>query len=187
VNGPREVQIAINAFNRMQERLRRFNDDRVQMLAAMSHDLHISLTRLKLRLEIGDNHEQQQKMNAEIGTMGAMLDSILAFASDDAKREPRTVVDLDTLVEGVCEDASDAGGTVTYSGNRGITVSGRPAALRRAISNLVENAVKYGGSAEAALTAQAGRSHPDGIGRNPFSQWRSAASGSTSAAISAGR
>ena len=155
--GPRELRVVIDAFNRLQERLRRFNDDRVQMIAAMSHDLSTSLTRLKLRLEVGDDHEQHQKMSAEIGTMSAMIDSILAFARDDAKREPQTLVDLDALVEGVCEDASDAGGAVTYAGARGVTVRGRLAALRRAVFNLVDNAVKYGGAADVTLTADAGR------------------------------
>jgi signal transduction histidine kinase len=89
--------------------------------------------------------------------MSAMLDSILAFARDDAKREPQSLVDLDALVEGVCEDTSDAGGAVTYTGARGITVRGRLAALRRAVFNLVENAVKYGGAADVALTSEGGR------------------------------
>ena len=155
--GPRELQVVIIAFNHLQERLRRFNDDRVQMIAAMSHDLSTSLTRLKLRLEVGDHREQQQKMGVEIGTMSAMLDSILAFARDDAKREPQTLVDLVALVEGVCEDVSDAGGAVTYAGARGVTVRGRLAALRRAISKLVDNAAKYGGAADVTLTAGAQR------------------------------
>ena len=107
--GPRELQVTIDAFNRMQERLRRYNDDRVQMLAAISHDLRTSLTRLKLRLEVGESPEQREKMAGEIDAMGAMLNSILSFARDDAKREPRTLVDFDALAEGVCEDASDAG------------------------------------------------------------------------------
>ena len=157
LKGPRELQITINAFNRMQERLRRFNEDRVQMLAAMSHDLRTSLTRLKLRLEVGENPQQKQKITVELDAMSAMVGSILSFARDDTKHEPRTLVDLDALVEGVCEDASDAGAAVTYTGIRGVTVSGRPAALRRAISNLVDNAVKYGGGAEAELIAEAGR------------------------------
>ena len=152
--GPRELQVTIDAFNRMQERLRRFNDDRVQMLAAISHDLRTSLTRLKLRLEVGESPEQREKMADEIDAMGAMLNSILSFARDDAKREPRTLVDFDALAEGVCEDASDAGASVTYTGVRGATVSGRPAALRRAISNLIDNAVKYGGGAEVTLKAE---------------------------------
>jgi signal transduction histidine kinase len=156
--GPREIRITTDAFNRMQERLRRFNDDRVQMLAAMSHDLRTSLTRLKLRLEIGEHPEQQQKMSSEIDAMSAMIDSILSFARDDAKREPRTLVELDALVDSICEDASDAGTPVSYAGSRGVTVAGRPMALRRAVSNLVDNAVKYGGGgAEVTLTCEAGR------------------------------
>jgi signal transduction histidine kinase len=157
LRGPRELQVTIAAFNRMQERLRRFNDDRVQMLAAMSHDLRTSLTRLKLRLEIGEKPEQRQKMIGEIDAMSDMLGSILSFARDDAKREPRTRLDLDALAEGVCGDAADAGAAVTYSGVAGVTVTGRPAALRRAIANLVDNAVKYGGGAEVRLTAETGR------------------------------
>jgi signal transduction histidine kinase len=81
--------------------------------------------------------------------MGAMLNSILSFVRDDAKREPRTLVDFDSLAEGVCENTSDAGVGVKYSGMRGVSVFGRPAALRRAISNLIDNAVKDGGGAEA--------------------------------------
>lgn len=155
--GLRELRITIAAFNRMQERLRRFNDDRVQMLAAMSHDLRTSLTRVKLRLELGESPEQRQKMIHELDAMGTMIGSILSFARDDTKREPCVLVDLDALVQGICEDAADAGGAVTYAGDRGVTVSGRPVALRRAISNLVENAVKYAGAAEVTLTAEAGR------------------------------
>ncbi|HEY3908987.1 MAG TPA: ATP-binding protein [Stellaceae bacterium] len=155
--GPRELRITISAFNRMQERMRRFGEDRVQMLAAISHDLRTSLTRVKLRLEIGETPEQKQRMIAELDAMSAMIGSILSFARDDTKREPRALLDLDALVEGICEDASDAGGAVIYRGCRGVPISGRPVALRRAISNLVDNAVKYGGGAEVTLTAEAGR------------------------------
>ena len=74
--GLRELRITIAAFNRLQERLRRFNDDRVQMLAAMSHDLRTSLTRVKLRLELGESPEQRQKMIHELDAMGTMIGSI---------------------------------------------------------------------------------------------------------------
>jgi signal transduction histidine kinase len=153
-HGPRELQVAINAFNRMQERIRRFNQDRTQMLAAMSHDLRTPLTRLKLRLEFVEDPEQRQKILAELEAMSSLIESILSFARDEAKREPRTLIDLSALVEGVCEDASDAGGTATFSGPLGVTASGRAAALRRAVSNLVDNAIKYGGSATASLRAE---------------------------------
>jgi signal transduction histidine kinase len=152
--GPRELRIVIAAFNRMHERLRRFNEDRLQMLAAMSHDLRTLLTRLKLRLEVGGGEEQTRKMIAELDAMGEMVGSILSFARDDAKREARTLVDLDALVAEVCEDAAEAGEAVTYKGIRGTTALARPMALRRVVSNLVDNALKYAGEADVKLTAE---------------------------------
>ncbi len=126
------------------------------MLGARSHDRRTPGTGRRLGLEFVEDSEQQQKMLAELDTMGEMIESVLSFARDDTKREPRSLVDLSALVEGVCEDASDAGETVTYSGPRGVTISCRPTVLRRAISNLVDNAVKYGGSAAVSLIAKAG-------------------------------
>jgi signal transduction histidine kinase len=155
--GPRELQVTIGAFNRMQERLRRFNQDRTRMLAAMSHDLRTPVTRMRLRLELLEDREQQQKMLAELDTMGEMIESVLSFARDDTKREPHSLVDFSALVEGICEDASDAGETVTYSGPRGVTIACRPTVVRRAISNLVDNAVKYGKSAAVSVISEAGR------------------------------
>jgi signal transduction histidine kinase len=152
--GPRELRAATRAFNRMQERLRRFIADRTQMLAAMSHDLRTPLTRLRLRTEFIDDRELQRKMLADLDEMSVMVESTLAFARGDGEREPRTQVDLGLLVEGLCEDAADAGSTVTFTGPRGIDVSCRPNALRRAVANLIENAVKYGGSARVAVNQE---------------------------------
>ncbi len=156
LRGPRELRITIAAINRMQERLHRFVMDRTQMMAAISHDLRTSLTRLRMRLELMDEDEQIQKLMREIDVMGAMIDSTLYFARDDAKSEPRTLVDVSALVEGICDDAADAGANVTFSGGRGVTLLCRPTALRRAISNLVDNAAKYGKSAKVTLTSERG-------------------------------
>ena len=82
--GPREVKRTIEAFNRMQERLRRFNNDRTRMVAAMSHDLKTPLTRLRLRLETAENLDGLGKMFGEIDTMGVLIESMRAFAQDDA-------------------------------------------------------------------------------------------------------
>ena len=143
-HGPREIEGIIRAFNRMRERLRRFNEDRTRMMAAMSHDLRTPLTRLRMRIEMAQGLEDQQKMLDELDMMNGMVESILSFTRDDAKQEARSLVDLSALVEGICEDAVDAGEKVTFSGPRDVTISCRPTAMRRAISNLVDNAVKYG-------------------------------------------
>jgi signal transduction histidine kinase len=155
--GPHELRTAIRAFNRMQERLRRFVNDRTQMVAAMSHDLRTPLTRLRLRAEFVGDLEQQRKMLADLGEMTAMIASTLAFARDDAQREPRMLVDLGALVESVCENASDAGGAVSVSAPRGVDVTCRPNAISRAVANLVDNAVKYGGNARTTLDLALGR------------------------------
>lgn len=149
------MRLASEAFNRMRERLQRFNEDRTRMVAAMSHDLRTPLTRLQLRTELVQDAGQQQKMLTDISVMGEIVESILSFSRDDARNEPRSLVDLSALVEGICEDASDAGEPVTYSGPRGVTISCRPTGLRRAISNLVDNAVKYGQSAAVGLASEA--------------------------------
>jgi len=114
------------------------------MMAAMSHDLRTPLTRLRMRIEMAEGLEDQQKMLDEVDMMTGMVESILSFTRDDAKQEARSLVDLSALIEGICEDAADAGDKATFSGPRGVTISCRPTAMRRAISNLVDNAVKYG-------------------------------------------
>ena len=141
----------------MRERLRRFNEDRTRMMAAMSHDLRTPLTRLRMRIEMAQGLEDQQKMLDELDMMNGMVESILSFTRDDSKQEARSLVDLSALVEGICEDAVDAGETVTFSGPRDVTISCRPTAMRRAISNLVDNAIKYGGKADVTLAAEAER------------------------------
>src|ERR1700728_2715344 len=88
------------------------------------------------------------------GCFSRMVESILSFTRDDAKQEARSLVDLSALVEGICEDAMDAGEKVIFSGPRDVTVSCRPMAMRRAISNLVDNAIKYGGRADVTLAAE---------------------------------
>jgi signal transduction histidine kinase len=155
--GPQEMRATIQAVNRMQYRLQRFLEDRTQMLAAISHDLRAPLARLRLRAELVSDGEQQRKMFDDLDSMNAMIESTLAFARDDARQEPRTLVDLGVLVGDVCEDAGDAGDKVAYTGQRGIDVSCRPTPVRRAVANLVDNAVKYGGSARVRIVLDVGR------------------------------
>ena len=153
-SGPLEIQAIIEAFNRMQGRLSRFIEDRTRMIAAISHDLRTPLTRLQLRMESPDVLAERQRMLADLHAMGEMINSVISFAQEDTRREPRLLVDIATLVEGICDDAADAGQSVTFSGARGVAISCRPIALRRAISNLVDNAIKYGTNATVHLAQE---------------------------------
>lgn len=149
--GPRELRSATRAFNRMQERLRRYVDDRTQMLAAISHDLRTPLTRLRLRAEFIEDPDQQRRMMADLDEMEAMIASTLAFARDDARREARTRIDLAAMLGSMADDLADAGRQVDYEGPRQRIVAARPVALRRAVGNLLDNALKYAGSARLGL------------------------------------
>jgi signal transduction histidine kinase len=151
VRGPQELRATIQAFNRMQDRLRRFLDDRTQMLAAISHDLRAPLARLRLRAELVADGEQQRKMFDDLDVMNAMIDSTLAFARDESRQEPRRLVDIGVLVGDICEDAVDAGGRVSCADSRGVDVPCRPTQVRRAVANLIDNAVKYGSAARVRI------------------------------------
>ncbi|PWC55183.1 ATP-binding protein [Azospirillum sp. TSO22-1] len=155
--GPRELRAATRAFNRMQERLRRFVADRTQMLAAISHDLRTPLTRLRLRAELVDDPEMQRKMLADLNEMEAMITATLAFARDDAQREPRGPLDLADLLQSLCEDRGDAGQSAAYQGPVHSVVDARSVALRRAFANLMDNAIAYGGGCRVRLAEEEGQ------------------------------
>jgi signal transduction histidine kinase len=149
--GPTEIREAAEAFNQMQRRIRRFVEDRTRMLAAVSHDLHTMLTRFRLRAEYIDDN----KAHADLAEMQAMLDATLSFARDDAAAEPRTSVDLSSVLQTLCDDLADAGQKVIYEGAHRVTIGCRSAALGRAFANLIDNAVKYGGEADVRLNDSA--------------------------------
>jgi signal transduction histidine kinase len=157
VRGPQELRTTIAAFNRMQDRLQRFLEDRTQMLAAISHDLRAPLARLRFRAELVTDGEQQRKMFDDLDVMNAMIDSTLAFARDDARQEPRRLVDLGVLVGDACEDVADAGGKACYLGPRGVDVPCRPTLVRRAVANLIDNAIKYGAVARVKIVREPDR------------------------------
>jgi signal transduction histidine kinase len=150
-DGAREVRAATRAFNRMQDRLRRLIDDRTLMLAAISHDLRTVLTRLQLRAEFIDDAVQREKAVADIEEMQTMLDSTLSFARDDTVEEARTELDLSALIQSLCDDMADSGQAVKCEALPHLTYRCQPVALRRAIGNLIVNAVKYGREASVAL------------------------------------
>ena len=157
-SGPRELRAATRAFNRMQARLARFVADRTQMLAAISHDLRTPLTRLRLRAELVEDPEMQRKMLSDLDEMEAMINATLAFARDDATREPRGPLDLADLLQSLCEDRVDAGHRAVYEGPAHAALDGRPVALRRAFANLLDNAIAYGGGCTVRLRPEDGPS-----------------------------
>lgn len=150
-DGAREVRAATRAFNRMQDRLRRLIDDRTLMLAAISHDLRTVLTRLQLRAEFIDDAGQREKAVADIVEMQTMLESTLSFARDDTVEETRTELDLSALVQSLSDDMADSGQSVKCEGLPHLTYRCQPVALRRAIGNLLVNAVKYGQEATVGV------------------------------------
>ena len=152
--GPKEVKKAAKAFNEMQHRLRRFVQDRTHMLAAISHDLRTPITRMKLRAEFVEDEEQREKMLKDLDEMEAMISATLSFARDDAASEPAKVIDIASLAQSLCDDQRDQGNEVSYDGPDKVTFLGRPIALKRALSNLIGNAIKYGGDAAVILKAE---------------------------------
>lgn len=155
-HGSRELRRAAGAFNRMQERLRRFVDDRTMMLAAISHDLRTVLTRLRLRAEFIEDQEQQDKAIADIDEMQAMLDETLSFARDDAREEASVKTDLADLLQSLCHTLADTGRTVRFGGPARLMLQGRPISLRRAFGSLLDNALRYGDQAEVSLSQNDG-------------------------------
>jgi signal transduction histidine kinase len=153
--GTSEMQRAARAFNHMQERLRRLVESRTQMLAALSHDLRTPLTLLRLRAEEVADGEERDKMLATIGEMDAMIGTTLAFARDEGRAEPRRRADVAALLGSVVDDMADTGLPVTMAPAAPLIHECQPGALKRAITNLLDNAVKYGQRARAAITATA--------------------------------
>jgi signal transduction histidine kinase len=140
-----EFAAIADTFNEMQARLKRFVDERMQMLAAISHDLRTPLTRLRLYAESVPNRAQRAQILSDIKDMETMVATSLAFMSDDIHREPYSAVDLASLIISQCDNFVDAGREATYKGPDHAELTCRPVALRRAFSNLIDNGCKYGG------------------------------------------
>jgi signal transduction histidine kinase len=149
--GPVDVRQTTRAFNRMHGRLQRFVQDRTRMLAAISHDLRTPLTSLRLRAEFVDDEETRTKILEALDEMERMTEATLAFAREEARREDTRTVDLAALVESLCEDLRDLDMDVTYAGPPSLLYPCRSVSLKRALRNLIENAVTYGQRARVTL------------------------------------
>ena len=151
-DGPLEVGRAARAFNTMQGRLIQFIDERTRLLTAMSHDLKTPLTRMRLRTELLEDAELRDRYERDLVEMETMVTQTLEFMRGLANREPPQPVDVMALLESLRSDNEAMGRTVTIDGRVTGPLMGEPQSLRRCISNLIDNAVIYGGRAEIHVT-----------------------------------
>jgi len=149
--GTREMRQAVQSFNQMQARILRLLDNRTRMLAALSHDLRTPLTLLRLRTENLQEAEERERMLATIGELDAMIEASLNFARDQATAETWRRTDVTALLASIIDDMADAGMPVSMTPAEPVVLECQPGALRRALTNLIDNAVKYGQSARAAI------------------------------------
>ncbi len=155
--GPHEIRQAILAFNAMQAQLQHFIKDRTQMLAAISHDLRAPLTRMRLRGEFIDDPQLQKKLFSDVDEMHAMINSSLEFFRDNARLEEATPFDLAELLQTLIDDYRDQSIEIPFSGPQRLAYVGRPLGLKRVITNLIENALKY--ASEPAIELRSDAEH----------------------------
>ncbi|PJG51572.1 two-component sensor histidine kinase [Bradyrhizobium forestalis] len=142
--GPEEIRSVARALNRMHERIARLMSDRTRMLAAISHDLRTPITRLRLRAEFIEDEGNRKRMLIDLDQMRAMLESVLSLLRDDRKIEAMTLVDIASTLQLVADQFGDMGHVVRYDGPASATAAARPDDLHRGVTNLVENAVRFG-------------------------------------------
>ncbi len=150
IKGSSEIVMAAAAFNEMQDRLRRYVEDRTSMVAAIAHDLRTPLTRLRFRVEAAPD-DVQAKMNADIDQMEAMIAATLTFVRDAQADPHRTRLELSSLLESVVDDMAETGADVCVKAAQKVVIDADSLALRRLLTNLLDNAVKYGSRARASL------------------------------------
>jgi signal transduction histidine kinase len=142
--GPREVRDLAVAFNEMQARIRELVARRTQSLAAVSHDLRTPLTRLKLRIEDLGEPSVQQAISTDIDEMEQMIDATLSYLKGEESSEPARALDLSALLGTIIDNARDAGHNAEITAPHNVVVEGRLIGLKRAFSNLVGNALRFG-------------------------------------------
>jgi len=157
VSGPFEVRSAAQSFNSMQQQLTESLAQRTRFLTAVSHDLRSPLTRLRLRVEMLPDAQWRERLRADIDDMETMVRATLDAVQGVEVTEARHDIDVDSMLEGLAEDAREAGHEVSVEGRAGRPLPGYPRNLKRCLQNLLDNAIRYGESATVRVT-DAGRS-----------------------------
>ncbi len=152
-SGPKEARQAAHTFNLMQQRIREQVQQRARMLGAVSHDLRTPLSRLKLRLENISDEKLQGQMRQDLDDMIGMLDATLTYLHEQRTSEALQLMDVQALVESLCENAEDQGADVQVNGHCA-PLPVQPMALRSCLNNLMDNALRYAGQARIELQDQ---------------------------------
>ena len=148
---------AATAFNTMQERIRSHLDERMRILAAVSHDLQTPITRMRLRADLLDDAELRDKLHGDLNAMQVLVQDGIAYARDgQGITEAACRIDLDALLDSLVHDYTSAGRPVRLSGSIQAPFTTRPNALRRIVVNLIDNALKFGLDAEVEARSAAG-------------------------------
>jgi signal transduction histidine kinase len=155
--GTGEVRRVIRAFNEMQNRIHNLIADRTQALAAVGHDLRTPLSRLQLRIEAVDEPELRDALGGDVAEMEAMVASLLAYLGGETDPEAPVRTDLAVLLATAADDFADRGFPVRYEGPEHCEMAIRPMGLKRAIGNLIDNAIHYGGKADISLAVEGDR------------------------------
>ena len=155
MRGSTEVVAAGAAFNLMQERLKRYVTNRTTMVGAIAHDLRTPLTRLRFRIEAAPE-DLKAKLAADIDEMEAMISGTLAFVQDATRPVERTKLEVSSLVETVMDEAAETGRDAAVERAERAVVDGDPIALKRLVTNLVDNALKFGSRARGRVFAEHG-------------------------------
>ncbi len=151
-HGPQEIRVAARALNQMRERIKGLIDDRTRMLAAVSHDLRTSITRLRLQCEFIDNESARAKMLGELAHMESMVESVLHFLRNSQTGRQTVALDIATSLQAICDQFADTGREVGYHGPDHAVIRAHPEDLHRALTNLIDNAVRHGAKADIKLT-----------------------------------
>jgi signal transduction histidine kinase len=151
-DGPLEVARAAKAFNAMQGRINHYMAERMQILAAISHDLQTPITRMRMRADMLDDSEQREKLNHDLKEMEVLVKEGVAYARTlHGTSEPPCALDPDALLESLVFDYTDAGQKLELHGKVGHSITTRPNALRRVLINLIDNALKFSTQVELSV------------------------------------
>ncbi|MGO1001860.1 sensor histidine kinase [Lysobacter sp. CA196] len=153
-SGPVEVAKAAAAFNASQARISHYLAERLQILAAISHDLQTPITRMKLRVEGMDASPQRTRLGEDLSRLEQPVREGIAYArSTHGATTPPVQLNLHALLDSIVCDYQDAGKPVHLAGHTDLSLTTRPQALRRVLENLIDNAIKYGGNAGLSVRA----------------------------------